>query len=487
MSNSLVPRTDNTQPPMGLAPNDGIFIGRYVRPDGIGRKMIYPFDKGVIVIGQNGKGKSTGLFVPNLLQISGASIVVIDPKGELAAITAKYRRDVLGERVVILNPFNVHKKWENPALYPDLESDGFNPLLALDPTAEDFNTRAELLAEAIITVSGQDNPHWDESARSMVAAFIMFEVVESRKAGLVPTMARVRERLSQASGGGGVDMEPIGIAADAEKMQESGIAGMANKAAQFAVWSKEMESIASVARRQTKWLDEPCIARDLAKDGLDPESVKRKPTTVYLILPPTEMQRQSKWLRLVLTATIQSVLRPRSKGEPKVIFMMDEFFSLGRLELFTTIWTLVRGYGVQMMPILQDLNQLKELYPKLWETFIGSAGAVLSFGANEMTTAEWQSRRAGETTRVSVSHNSGDGLSQNMGDKNSHGRSENQGRGQSAVKVPLLTPHDALGLAPNYMIVTLDGEKDIIPAYAPPYFKVTQCQERARPNPYFSG
>ena len=55
MSNSLVPRTDNTQPPMGLAPNDGIFIGRYVRPDGIGRKMIYPFDKGVIVIGQNGK------------------------------------------------------------------------------------------------------------------------------------------------------------------------------------------------------------------------------------------------------------------------------------------------------------------------------------------------------------------------------------------------------------------------------------------------
>ena len=39
--------------------------------------------------------------------------------------------------------------------------------------------------------------------------------------------------------------------------------------------------------------------------------------------------------------------------------------------------------------------QLKKLYPDMWETFIGMAGAVASFTPNDMATAEWLSRRDG--------------------------------------------------------------------------------------------
>ena len=63
----------------------------------------------------------------------------------------------------------------------------------------------------------------------------------------------------------------------------------------------------SSAKIQTECFDDPPIAEDLAKRGFDFRELKRKPTTVYLILPPVMMERQSKWLRLVLT----SALKPR--------------------------------------------------------------------------------------------------------------------------------------------------------------------------------
>ena len=59
----------------------------------------------LLLIGPNGSGKGTRLLIPALLQMAGRSIVVIDPKGELAAVTSAWRRS-LGE-VVVLNPFGL--------------------------------------------------------------------------------------------------------------------------------------------------------------------------------------------------------------------------------------------------------------------------------------------------------------------------------------------------------------------------------------------
>ena len=46
----------------------------------------------LLVLGPNGSGKGTRLLIPALLQMTGRSVVVIDPKGELAAVTAEWRR-----------------------------------------------------------------------------------------------------------------------------------------------------------------------------------------------------------------------------------------------------------------------------------------------------------------------------------------------------------------------------------------------------------
>src|SRR5271166_86772 len=90
--------------------------------------------------------------------------------------------------------------------------------------------------------------------------------------------------------------------------------------------------------------------------------------------------------------------------------MLDEFFALGHLEIMETVWALTRGYGVQMMPILQSVEQLEKLYPNLHNTFIGMAGAILSFAPNDLPTAEWISKRGGDTTGFKINYSTGNNL-----------------------------------------------------------------------------
>jgi type IV secretion system protein VirD4 len=351
----------------------------------------------------------------------------------------------------------------------------------------------------MVPVQGND-PHWSLSARALVAALVMYATIEARKLGKAPTIARVRELLCQASDAAhaGNNWQAVGIPKLAEEMARSKIAGLRNKAAQFTDWNREIQSIASTARIQTEPFDDPEIAADLARDSFDFRTLKREPVTVYLVLPPDMMQRHAKWLRLVLTAAIQSVMRPRRPGEPKVIFALDEFFALGHMEIISTVWSLTRGYGVQMLPILQSLLQLKKLEPEMWENFLGMAGAVLSFGANDLTSAEWLSRRAGETTRnvatfsesTSTTDSGGSTTpgfgSSSYGSTNSGwSTSSNKSTSFAPAKTALITSHRMMGLRSGFGLVALDGVSNLIPAYLPAYYEVRETAFRARRNPYY--
>ena len=495
---SALAKLDPTGKLAKLLPSEDFPVLGSTEPDAIGLGRIYDPASGLIegrmrsgsarhclIVGPNASGKGMRLLVPNLLQCEGRSIFVIDPKGELAAITAPFRRK-LG-KVVILNPFGVLT--DIPG-YEDLASGGFNPLARLDPDSKSFNADASLLADAMIALEGRD-PHWDSSARALLAALIMWVVIEARQQGIAPTIARVRELLCMASEEPNKEngFRGRGIPALALSMMEAPYPGLRNKAAQFVDWTNEVRSIASSAKRQTEPFDDVEVAGDLAKDGFDFREMKREPVTVYCILPPEMMQRHSKWLRIVLTAAMQGVLRVRRPGEPKVLFMLDEFAALGHLEIIETVWALVRGYGIQLMPVVQDLTQLKSLYAERWETFVANSGALATFSPNDLTTAEWLSRRAGDTTRAVASYNSS--TSKSDGTISSGGyhpgtTSRSESLSYSQVKVPLVDPHKLFGMRDGTIIVALAGLSDIVPAYAPGWWEIIQCRERGRENPYYA-
>ncbi|MEI9994660.1 MAG: type IV secretory system conjugative DNA transfer family protein [Rhizomicrobium sp.] len=462
---------------LGSSAPDAINLGRIVRLDGdvpeFGGKMRYGGQLHTLVFGPNGSGKSTRLLLPNLLELEDRSIVVVDPKGELAAVSAPYRR-TLGE-VVIINPFGILAG--RPG-YEDLKSDGFNPMVALDPTAPSFNADAALLAEALIKVESSD-PHWDGSARSLLAAIIMYVCIEARRTGNIPVFSDVRELLCMAS------EEPNerngyrgrGIPELAREMMQSSVAGLRNKAGQFNDWTNEIRSIASAAKRQTEPFDDDEIASDLARGTFDFREMKKRPVTVYIVLPPEMIERHSKWIRLVLTSALRGVMRAREKGEPRTLFMIDEFAALGHLQIIETVWALVRGYGIQIMPVLQDLNQLKALYKERWETFIGMSGAVVSFGARDLTTAKWMSERAGDMTDTAENRSKSSSVSEN-------GTSTSESLSWQQIKVPFLVPQKFFAVRNGFMFMWLAGMSETISAYAPYYGEVIKLEKRARENPY---
>ena len=83
--------------------------------------------------------------------------------------------------------------------------------------------------------------------------------------------------------------------------------------------------------------------------------------------------------------------------------MIDEMPALGHLAPLEDAFGLVRGYKVQIAGVCQDLTQLQALYDKRWESFLANAGVVQGFTPNDLTTADWMSRRSGQKTEMVAS------------------------------------------------------------------------------------
>jgi hypothetical protein len=81
------------------------------------------------------------------------------------------------------------------------------------------------------------------------------------------------------------------------------------------------------------------------------------------------------------------------------LFILDEFFSLGYIDEISKSAGLMRGYGLQLWPILQDLGQLVKLYgPEGSETFFGNADLHQFFGNTDNYTLEYMSKMSGTVT-----------------------------------------------------------------------------------------
>ena len=442
-----------------------VYLGRYSQDGRVGNELNYDGERHLLLFGPNGSGKGTRLLVPNLLRIGGKSLVVIDPKGELAAITASYRRTV--SDVVILNPFDLL----------GLGSAGFNPLAALDPDAPTFLDDAVGVGEALIKIEDKD-PHWSESAQGLLVALLMWEVKLARREARTPLLANVRYMLTEPdeSIGGGNEQQLIkGLRITAARMVEQGGFEIESLVGRFTRNSNEIASIRSTADRQTSWILSQPMRADLAQNGINFADLKRRPMTVYVVLPAERMRTHSVWLRLVIVTALHSLYTP---GGIPTLFMLDEFAQLGHLGPIEDAFGLVRGYGVQLWPILQDLNQLKALYKERWETFMGNAGVVQGFAPNDLTTAEWMSRRSGDTTVVATGYNHGD--NQNQG-----GQGTSDGLSYSQQKRRLFLPQELMDIREGAGLMWPAGTSKSVPFFAPSYWQDITVAGRAQTNPYY--
>lgn len=107
-----------------------------------------------------GAGKGRGQVIPALLSWPG-SMIVTDPKGELAAVTARYRRE-LGQKVVVLAPFSSRA------------TDGLNPLDSLNAGNPYRVEDAMSLARQMTPRERLTDPFWEDRAQLVLTATLLF-------------------------------------------------------------------------------------------------------------------------------------------------------------------------------------------------------------------------------------------------------------------------------------------------------------------------
>ena len=151
----------------GLFAEKGIRLGYYRSSKdrkAWGQVIRYNGDGGLILVAPPRSGKARDVLVGALLEYD-QSVIVVDPKGQLAAIT-KARREQMGQRVVVLNPFNV---------WPDIlgTTARYNPMALLDPSSPTFGAECRKLAEGLIARSSNErDSHWTDGARTLVSSVI---------------------------------------------------------------------------------------------------------------------------------------------------------------------------------------------------------------------------------------------------------------------------------------------------------------------------
>ena len=135
-----------------------------------GKAFGWQADYSLLTCAGTGAGKGTSVVVPNLLTYPGSAIV-IDPKGELADLTAAYRRDVLGQKVVVLDPARSCRK------IPEDLRGSYNPLACLEKGDDRTISRARTIAEGLVIPNPQAaDPFWDDSARDFIQSVILYMV-----------------------------------------------------------------------------------------------------------------------------------------------------------------------------------------------------------------------------------------------------------------------------------------------------------------------
>jgi type IV secretion system protein VirD4 len=92
--------------------------------------------------------------------------------------------------------------------------------------------------------------------------------------------------------------------------------------------------------------------------------------------------------------------RPVAHYKHRLLMMMDEFPSLGKLDIMQESLAFVAGYGIKCYLICQDINQLKS-----WKTGYGHDETITSnchiqtaYPPNRVETAEHLSKLTGQTT-----------------------------------------------------------------------------------------
>lgn len=373
----------------------GVTQGRteaLTRPDGRrefattgGAAVGFRDDRHLTTVAGTRSGKGRSAIIPNLLTYGGA-VLVIDPKGENASITARYRAESLGQTVCVLDPFCITAASCAPY------RKRFNPLAMLTPDSETLVEDAGLIADALIVPGGGEETHWDETAKAFLEGVILHVATTYQ----LKTEERTLITVADMVAGRSMPFEELIQAMLENSSLDNVIIAAARSMKEKA--ERELASVLSNLRKNLRFMQYDSMRAVLAGHDVDLADLKRGTVTLYLVLPAMRMGICSQWLRLFINLSLAATERSPIKPKIPALLILDEFAVLGRMAELERAIGQIAGLGLRLWTILQDLGQLKALYKDRWETFLGNSGVIQCFGNVDHFTSDWISKYLDKTT-----------------------------------------------------------------------------------------
>jgi type IV secretion system protein VirD4 len=329
------------------------------------KPLTYDGDGHLMTVAPTGAGKGVGLIIPALLTYPG-SVIVTDIKGENYQVTARYRR-ALGQQVVVLDPFGLVATRD--------KADKLNPFDLFKMPGSDTESDSEMLAAQLaVGHEFSSDRYWEDTGRGLVAGLVADVATSSPPEKR--NLCSLRELLYND------DLDyTLAVALDTRKRSMSPLARDEFVAYLAAPSDKTRPCIRTTATTFVKCLGSTAVAKCLERSTFDLcDLLNNKPMTIYLVLPPEKLLSHRALLRLWVVTLMTVVMRRTRLPKQRTLFLLDEAAQLGSLDLLPQAVSLLRGYGLQVWTFWQDLSQLMKLYPSNWEAVVNNAAVLQAFG-----------------------------------------------------------------------------------------------------------
>lgn len=452
------PRRTTVENPSDLI--QGAYLGMSAYPGlenfGNGAPTLSTPSAHTLIVAPTGTGKGTRVIVPTLLLYQG-SVIVIDPKGENTAITARYRRDRLRQAVHVINPWG-----ELDATYAALgfTAATFNPLDVLKADDPNVVSIARSMAEQIAISGPTTDAFWQRSAASLLTAMLLWVTDQG---GPIKTLGSIADLLS-----GGEAMEDLRVTLFPKMAASSAYDGaMRKQIGQFmTMGDRQYGSVISQLADALQFAADPLLVKATNSSSFSLRSIADGKTSVFIVIPDDQMQPQAVWLRLLLAAVTETFKRekPAARGI-RGMFLIDEFPALGRIDRFVRDVAVMRGAGLDYTIAVQSLSQLRDIYGTAADTLIGNCKWKWFCNINDLPTAEYLSKAIGQMTVQTVSRT----LSAGQG---------GEGRTFGETGRALLFPDEIMALGPRIAFAFNPTER---PHYLRP-IDYWQLEKHVRPH-----
>jgi len=369
----------------------------YLRHDGPEHMLLYAPTR---------SGKGVGIIIPTLLSYPG-STASLDIKGENWALTSRYRQS-LGHTVLRFDPS---------------DSSGvsacFNPLEEVRLDTLQAIPDVQNIATMIVDPEGKGlQDHWSKAGFAFIAGVILHCLVmvrhrQKRTATLHDLLnmladenrsieelfqemletehaALVKECFPNGATGG--EHIHLFIASSAREML--------NKA------GNEGSGVVSTALVNLALYRDPVVAMNTSRSDFRVHDLMNHevPVDLYLVMSPADVNRLRPLIRLILNLIITRICErmefengEQKKPSRRLLMLLDEFTSIGKMEIVNKSIAYAAGYGISYMLVIQNVEQLNETYGK--ENGIkGNCHIRIAYAPNTLETAKELSEMTGKTT-----------------------------------------------------------------------------------------